>query len=65
MPLEGLTDPIWSFTTGSENSSDIVVLDYCDSYAGWNSSNGVNIDTEEKKEGYAEPDQSGGRNRLV
>ncbi len=45
--------PVWSFTTGAENSSDEVVLDYCDSDAGWNSSNGVNIDTEEKKEGYA------------
>ncbi len=45
--------PVWSFTTGSENSSDYIVLDYCDSDAGWNSSNGVNIDTEEKKEGYA------------
>ncbi len=43
----------WSFTTGSENSGDELVLDYCDSYAGWNSSNGVNIDTEEKQEGYA------------
>ncbi len=45
--------PLWSFTTGSESSGDLVVLDYCDSYAGWNSSNGVNIDTEEKMEGYA------------
>lgn len=52
--------PEWSFTTGSENSSDIVVLDYCDSYAGWNSSNGVDIDTEEKKEGYASLISQGG-----
>jgi hypothetical protein len=45
--------PVWSFTTGSESSSDFVVLDYCDSDAGWNSSNGINIDVEEKQEGYA------------
>ncbi len=45
--------PVWSFTTGSESSGDVVVLDYCDSYAGWNSSNGINTDTEEKIEGYA------------
>jgi len=50
--------PVWSFTTGSENSGDVVVLDYCDSYAGWNV---VNIDTEEKKEGYASL-MSDGRN---
>jgi len=45
--------PLWSFTTGSGNPTDYVVLDYCDSDAGWNSNNGINIDTEEKKEGYA------------
>ena len=45
--------PVWTFTTGSEISGDFIVLDYCDSYAGWNSSNGIDIDTEEKKEGYA------------
>lgn len=50
----------WSFTTGSENSSDVVVLDYCDAYAGWNSSNGIDIDTEEKKEGYASLISQGG-----
>ena len=37
----GVTEgPVWSFTTGSENSSDYIVLDYCDSDGGWNSSNG-------------------------
>jgi len=52
--------PLWSFTTGSESSSDFVVLDYCDSNAGWNSSNGINTDTEEKKEGYASLISQGG-----
>jgi hypothetical protein len=47
---EGL---VWSFTTGSGSSTDYMVLDYCDSDAGWNSANGANIDTDEKKEGYA------------
>ena len=45
--------PVWSFTTGSGSSSNYIVLDYCDSDAGWNSSNGINIDIEEKQEGYA------------
>ncbi len=45
--------PVWSFTTGDGGSTEQLVLDYCDSDAGWNSSNGINIDTEEKKEGYA------------
>jgi hypothetical protein len=45
--------PVWSFTTGSDSSTDYIVLDYCDSDAGWNSANGVNLDTDEKKEGYA------------
>ena len=52
--------PVWSFITGSANSSDYVVLDYCDSETGWNSSNGINIDTEEKKEGYASLISQGG-----
>jgi hypothetical protein len=45
--------PVWSFTTGEENSGDEIIYDYCDSPAGWNSSNGISIDTEEKKVGYA------------
>ncbi len=52
--------PVWSFTTGSGNSTDYIVLDYCDSDAGWNSNNGINIDTEEKKEGYASLISQGG-----
>ncbi len=45
--------PVWSFTAGDGGSTEQLVLDYCDSDAGWNSSNGINIDAEEKKEGYA------------
>ena len=45
--------PVWSFTTGQAGSGDEVVLDYCDSDGGWNSSNGIILDTEEKQEGYA------------
>ena len=45
--------PVWSFTTGEGGSSNFVVLDYCDSDAGWNSHNGLSIDTKDKKEGYA------------
>jgi hypothetical protein len=52
--------PVWSFTTGSGSASDFVVLDYCDSDAGWSSSNGINIDTEEKQEGYASLISQGG-----
>ncbi len=52
--------PVWSFTTGDESSGDELVLDYCDSYAGWNSSNGVDIDIVEKKEGYASLVSEGG-----
>lgn len=52
--------PVWSFTTGSVSSGDEIVLDYCDSEGGWNSSNGINIDTQEKKEGYASLISSGG-----
>lgn len=51
----GLTEgPLWSFTTSdSEARKDIMVLDYCDSKAGWNSHNNLEIDNEEKKEGYS------------
>jgi len=52
--------PLWSFTTGSESSSNYVVLDYCDSETAWRSSNGINIDTEDKKEGYASLISQGG-----
>ena len=51
--------PVWSFTTGSESLEDMVVLDYCDAASGWNSSNGTDIDTGEKKEGYASVISSG------
>ena len=46
--------PLWSFTTGDIGGpSDIVVLDYCDEVAGWKSSNGLVLDSEEKMEGFA------------
>ncbi len=45
--------PVWSFTTGDDQGTDMVVFDYCDSDAGWNSHNVLAVDTEEKKEGYA------------
>ena len=46
--------PVWSFTTGdSATTSDFVVLDYCDATSGWDSQNGVEIDTDENQEGFA------------
>ncbi len=46
--------PLWSFTTGAAGGpSDIVVLDYCDEVTGWKSSNGIVLDSENKKEGFA------------
>ncbi len=46
--------PTWSFTTGDGGGpADMVVLDYCDDVTGWNSSNGVTLDSETKKEGFA------------
>ncbi len=51
--------PVWSFKTGAVSSGDEIVLDYCDSGGGWNSSNGISLDTDEKKEGYASLNSSG------
>lgn len=46
--------PLWSFTTGSAGGpADTVVLDYCDEVTGWKSSNGLILDSENKKEGFA------------
>jgi len=52
--------PLWSFTTGDDSSLDFIVFDYCDASGGWNSQNGVEIDTEEKKEGFASLKSEGG-----
>jgi hypothetical protein len=51
----GKTDgPLWSFTTGDLGGpSDVVVLDYCDEVTGWQSTNGVEIDSENKQEGFS------------
>lgn len=51
----GITEgPLWSFTTSDVGGpSDIVVLDYCDEVSGWKSTNGLILDSEIKKEGFA------------
>ena len=53
--------PIWSFTTGMAGGpADIVVLDYCDEVTGWSSTNGAELDSENKQEGFASLSCTGG-----
>ncbi|MEX0980729.1 MAG: T9SS type A sorting domain-containing protein [Bacteroidales bacterium] len=55
--------PLWSFTTGPLGGpSGIVVLDYCDDVTGWSSSNGTELDSENKQEGFASLSCAGGEN---
>ncbi len=53
--------PSWSFTTGASGGpADIVVLDYCDEVTGWSSTNGAELDSENKQEGFASLSCTGG-----
>ena len=58
----GKTDgPVWSFTTGEAGGpSDIVVLDYCDEVSDWQSTNGLELDSDMKQEGFASLSCTGG-----
>ncbi|MDF1572913.1 MAG: fibronectin type III domain-containing protein [Bacteroidales bacterium] len=53
--------PAWSFTTGTAGGpTDVVVLDYCDEVTGWSSTNGAELDSENKQEGFASLSCTGG-----
>lgn len=53
--------PLWSFTTGDAGGpAGIVVLDYCDEVSVWSSTNGLELDPENKQEGFASLSNEGG-----
>lgn len=53
--------PLWSFTTGAAGGpAGIVVLDYCDEVSAWSSTNGLELDSENKQEGFASLSNEGG-----
>lgn len=52
---------LWKFTTGNaDGPADGVVLDYCDDITGWSSSNGLKLNSTDKKEGFASLTSTGG-----